>query len=83
MFHAIWLIKKRLFGPGGVANPCDSTRYRCGLRLARTKNSSFFMGASKRKTSTLHWNRQLTALHPLPGLMQSSVDGPEWDSPHG
>jgi hypothetical protein len=53
VFHSIWLIKKRLFGPGGVANPRDTTRYRCGLRLARTQNSRFFMGASKRET--LHW----------------------------
>ena len=49
-FQAIWHIKKRLFGPGGVANPRDTTRYRCGLRLARTKNPSFFICASKRET---------------------------------
>jgi hypothetical protein len=53
VFHAIWHIKNRLFGPDGVANPRDSTRYRCGLHLARTKKPSFFMGASKRET--LHY----------------------------
>jgi hypothetical protein len=47
VFHAIWHIKKRLFGPGGVANPRDTIRYRCGLRLARTKNPSFFICAIK------------------------------------
>jgi hypothetical protein len=26
VFHAIWHIKKRLFGPGGVANPRNTNR---------------------------------------------------------
>jgi hypothetical protein len=50
VFHVIWRIKKRLFSPGGVANPRGTTRYRCGLRLARTKNPSFFICAIKRET---------------------------------
>jgi len=33
--------KKRLFAPGCIANPRDTTRYRCGLRLARTTHPSF------------------------------------------
>jgi hypothetical protein len=49
-FNAIWHIKRCLFGPGGVADPRDTTRYRCGLRLARTKNPSFFICAIKRET---------------------------------
>jgi hypothetical protein len=40
-FHAIWHIKKRLFGPGGVANPRHTTRYRGALRLARSKKPFF------------------------------------------
>ncbi len=33
-------MKSRLSGHGGVANPRDTTRYRCGLRLALTRNAS-------------------------------------------
>ncbi|MBP7466355.1 MAG: hypothetical protein KA776_08875, partial [Pseudoxanthomonas sp.] len=40
VFDAIWNIKPRLFGLGGVANPRDSYGYRSGLRLAQTKNPS-------------------------------------------
>ncbi len=38
VFDAVWNIKPRLFGLSGVANPRDSYGYRCGLRLAQTKN---------------------------------------------
>jgi len=33
-------MKSRLSGYGGVANPRDTTRYRCGFRLAMTQNAS-------------------------------------------
>ena len=55
MFDAICDIKPRLFGLGRVANPRDTTRYRCGLRLAQTKNPSVLFVASsiKHYTSSL------------------------------
>ena len=40
MFDAIWNIKPRFFGLGGVANPRDSYGYRCSLRLALGSNPS-------------------------------------------
>jgi len=40
VFDAIWNIKPRLLGHGCVANPRDTARYRCGLRLALTQNPS-------------------------------------------
>jgi hypothetical protein len=40
VLHAIQHLKPRLFGHGGVANPRDTYGYRCGLRLAPTKNPS-------------------------------------------
>jgi hypothetical protein len=52
VFHAIWHMKKRLFGPGGVANPRDTTRYRCGLRLARTQKPSFLFALAGAKHGT-------------------------------
>ena len=42
VLHAIRHRKPRLFGQGCVANPRDTYRYRCGLRLALTKNPSAF-----------------------------------------
>ena len=33
-------MKTRLAGHGGVANPRDTSGYRCGLRLALTRNAS-------------------------------------------
>jgi len=33
-------MKSRFSGHGGVANPRDTTGYRCGLRLALTRNAS-------------------------------------------
>ncbi len=40
VLHAIRHLKQRLFGHGVVANPRDTYWYRCGLRLALTKNPS-------------------------------------------
>jgi hypothetical protein len=40
VLHAIRQVKPRLFGLGGVANLREPYGYRCGLRLAMTKNSS-------------------------------------------
>src|SRR3989344_1033002 len=40
VLHAIRHLKPRLFGQGCVANPRDTYWYRCGLRLALTKNPS-------------------------------------------
>src|SRR5262245_36451143 len=34
-------MKSRISGEGVVANPRDTTRYRCGLRLALTRNTQF------------------------------------------
>jgi hypothetical protein len=53
VFHAIWHIKKRLFGPGGVANPHDTTRYRRGLCLARTKTPLFLWVPASAKHGTI------------------------------
>jgi hypothetical protein len=39
-FHKYAHMKSRLSGHGRVANPRDTTRYRCGLRLALTRNAS-------------------------------------------
>jgi len=52
VFDAICDIKPRLFGPGCVANPRDTTRYRCGLRLAQTKNPSVLFVSSSIKHCT-------------------------------
>ena len=52
VFDAICDIKPRLFGLGRVANPRDTTRYRCGLRLAQTKNPSVLFVASSIKHCT-------------------------------
>jgi len=54
VFDAICDIKPRLFGLGRVANPRDTTRYRCGLRLAQTKNPSALLVASSIKHYTRH-----------------------------
>jgi hypothetical protein len=58
VFHAIWHIKKRLFGPGGVANPHDTTRYRRGLCLARTKTPLFY-GCQQAQNTALLIRREL------------------------
>ena len=42
VFHAFQPTKPRLFGHGHVANPRDTHGYRCGLRLALTKNLPVF-----------------------------------------
>jgi hypothetical protein len=67
VFHAIWHIKKRLFVSGGVANPRDTTRYRCGFRLARTKNPSFLFVPSSVKHCTidLSINDDITTTWPV------------------
>src|SRR5262245_4761625 len=36
-------MKPRISGQGVVANPRDTTRYRCGLRLALTRNTQFHL----------------------------------------
>jgi hypothetical protein len=33
-------MKSRLSDPGGIANPRDATRHRCGVRLALTRHAS-------------------------------------------
>jgi hypothetical protein len=50
VFHAIWRKKKLFFGPGGVANPRDTTSV--SLRFAPGQNPKplFFICASQRKT---------------------------------
>ncbi|HRM95109.1 MAG TPA: hypothetical protein PLO08_16060, partial [Alicycliphilus sp.] len=65
---AIWNIKPRLFGPGGVANPRDSYGYRSGLRLAQTKNPSVLFVPS----SVQHCTR-LLRLKP-PGALLAARD---------
>ena len=65
VFDAICDIKPRLFGPGRVANPRDTTRYRCGLRLAQTKNPSVLLVASSIKHCT-SGIRHCFSLHSLP-----------------
>jgi hypothetical protein len=77
VFHAIWHIKKRLFGPGGVANPRDTTRYRCGLRLARSKNPAFlFVPASvKHCTRNGPVKFEPIALSLLKGFDKLSLNG--------
>ncbi|MDP3755097.1 hypothetical protein, partial [Polaromonas sp.] len=40
VLHSIWHLKPRLFAQGVVANPRDTCGYRCGLRLALSKNPS-------------------------------------------
>ncbi|MGQ0711724.1 MAG: hypothetical protein ACT4NV_18470, partial [Rhodoferax sp.] len=40
VLHPIRHLKPRLFAQGVVANPRDTYGYRCGLRLALTKNPS-------------------------------------------
>ena len=57
VFDAICDIKPRLFGLGRVANPRDTARYRCGLRLAQTKNPSVLFVASSIK----HYTRSAAA----------------------
>ncbi|HMO45212.1 MAG TPA: hypothetical protein PKB14_04200 [Rubrivivax sp.] len=52
VFHAMQHIKPRLCRPGVVANPRDTYGYHCGLRLARTTNSSVFLSAAQH--GTLH-----------------------------
>ena len=62
VFDAICDIKPRLFGPGRVANPRDTTRYRCGLRLAQTKNPSVLFVPSSIKhyiKKTMHFFQSL------------------------
>ena len=55
VLHAIWHIKIRLFGQGCVANPRDTYGYRCGLRLALTKNPSFlFAPSSMQHCTSIH-----------------------------
>ena len=68
VFDAIWNIKPRLFGPGGVANPRDSYGYRSGLRLAQTKNPSVLFVPS----SVQHCTR-LLRLKP-PGALLAARD---------
>ncbi len=52
VLHAVQHIKPRLWPRGVVANPRDTTRYRCGLRLATGPNPSIFLSASQH--ATLH-----------------------------
>ena len=52
VLHAVQHIKPRLWPRGVVANPRDTTRYRCGLRLATGPNPSVFLSASQH--ATLH-----------------------------
>ena len=47
VLHPVWHIKRRLFGHGCVANPRDTFGYRCGLRLALTKNPSVLFVRSR------------------------------------
>ena len=47
VFHSIWNIKTHLLAHGRVANPRDTTGYRCGLRLALTQNASFLLVPSR------------------------------------
>jgi len=44
--HPYWRMKPRLRAQGGVANPRDSTGYRCGLRLALNANPSVSLCAT-------------------------------------
>src|SRR6218665_1682715 len=39
-------MKPRLSGPGGAANPRNTCRDRCGLRLAPTRNAATSFGAA-------------------------------------
>jgi hypothetical protein len=50
VFHAIWHIKKRLFGPGGVANTRDTTPESLRFSTWQKQKSVFFICASKRET---------------------------------
>jgi hypothetical protein len=52
VFHSIWNIKPRLLDHGRFANPRDTTRYRCGLRLALTQNASLLFVPSRAKHCT-------------------------------
>jgi hypothetical protein len=56
-FTLFWCMKKRLFGPGGVANPRHTTRYRCGLRLASTQSPSLLWVPSSVKHCTIELAR--------------------------
>jgi hypothetical protein len=59
VFDAIWNIKPRLFGLGGVANPRDSYGYRYGLRLAQIKNPSvLFVPSSIKHCTSLKFPRR-------------------------
>ena len=70
VLHAIWHIKPRLLGHGGVANPRDTARYRCGLRLAMTQNPSVLYAPSSMQhctrghpSKTGRMQRLVAALH--------------------
>jgi len=52
VFDAIWNIKPRLLSHGCVANPRDTARYRCGLRLALTQNPSVLLVPSSAEHHT-------------------------------
>jgi len=53
-------MKPRLRAQGGVANPRDSTGYRCGLHLALNANPSVSLCATMNVTR--HWQRLLARL---------------------
>jgi hypothetical protein len=75
VFHAIWRIKKRLFSPGGVANPRGTTRYRCGLRLARTKNPSFLFVPSSVKHCTSALTQRVNAIEAINDRLHAACEG--------
>ena len=66
VLHAIRHLKPRLFGQGCVANPRDTYGYRCGLRLALTKNPSVFNVPSsvQHHTSARHTHPALVCIRP-------------------
>lgn len=47
VLHSIWNIKSRLWVHGPVANPRDTPRYRCGLRLTPTQDASLLLIPSR------------------------------------
>lgn len=79
VFHAFQPTKPRLFGHGHVANPRDTHGYRCGLRLALTKNPSVLFVLSSMKHCT-RWIVILT-LALLAGWAQAKEAVPAAEDP--
>ncbi|WP_265285155.1 hypothetical protein [Verminephrobacter aporrectodeae] len=68
-------MKLRLSRHGGVANPRDTSGYRCGLRLAMTRNASVSFCAAIRRAE--HYRADLSAGRLAQRRFRNALFGPD------